>query len=62
VKKLWSIAALVTTLHFIEDAALVALGRYTEINFFIVLIGTVSFGILLAIIARHPKVKKWLAK
>ena len=60
VKKFGSIAFIISALHFIEDAALVALGRYTEINYLILLIGTVLFGIVLAWIARMNKVKKWL--
>ena len=60
VKKFGSIAFIISALHFIEDAALVALGRYTEINYLILLIGTVLFGIILAWIARMNKVKKWL--
>ena len=60
VKKFGSIAFIISALHFIEDAALVALGRYTEINYLMLLIGTVLFGIILAWIARMSKVKKWL--
>ena len=60
VKKFGSIAFIISALHFIEDAVLVALGRYTEINYLILLIGTVLFGIILAWIARMPKVKQWL--
>ena len=60
VKKFGSITIVVSLLHFIEDAALVGLGRYTEINFFMLLIGTVCFGALLAWLARMPKIKKWL--
>ena len=60
VKKFGSIAFIISALHFVEDAALVALGRYTEINYLILLIGTVLFGIILAWIARMNKVKKWL--
>ncbi len=47
-------------MHFIEDAALVALGRYTDISYFMLLIGTIIFGAIIAAIARHPKVKGWL--
>ena len=60
VKKFGSIAFIISALHFIEDAALVALGRYTEINYLMLLIGTVLFGLVLAWIARMPKVKQWL--
>ena len=59
-KKFGSIAFIISALHFIEDAALVALGRYTEVNFFVLLLGTIIFGALIAWIARRPKVKQWL--
>ncbi len=60
VKKFGSITIVVSLLHFIEDAILVGLGRYTEINFFTLLVGTIIFGALLAWLARMPKIKKWL--
>jgi len=60
VKKFGSITIFVSALHFIEDAILVGLGRYTEVNFFILLLGTIIFGALIAWIARISKVKQWL--
>jgi len=60
VKKFGSITIIVSLLHFIEDALLVGLGRYTEINFFILMIGTISFGLVLAWLARIKKIKEWL--
>ena len=60
VKKFGSITIIVSVLHFIEDAILVGLGRYTEVNFFILLLGTIIFGALIAWIARISKVKQWL--
>lgn len=60
VKKFGSITIIVSVLHFIEDAILVGLGRYTEINFFILLIGTIIFGVVLAALARIPRIKQWL--
>ena len=59
-KKFGSIAVIVSVMHFLEDALLVALGRYTDINYFMLLLGTIMFGLLIAGIARHPKVKSWL--
>ena len=60
VKKFGSITIIVSLLHFIEDAILVGLGRYTEVNFFVLLLGTIIFGALIAWIAGMPKVKQWL--
>ena len=57
-KKFSYIAILISIIHFVEDAILVALGRYTEVNFLILLIGTISFGLLIAYISRIPSVKK----
>ena len=62
VRKFGSIALVMSLVHLIEDAILVGLGRYTEINFFIVLIGTVIFGLVIAGISRIPIVKSWLGK
>ena len=33
-KKFGSITIVISILHFLEDATLVALGRFTEVNFF----------------------------
>ena len=60
VKKFGSITIVVSLLHFLEDVILVGLGRYTEINFFILLIGTVGFGAILAWLARFKRIKEWL--
>jgi len=61
-KKFSYIAAVVSALHFVEDAVLIALGRYTEIHYSMLLVGTVLFGILVASIAREKHVKQWLGK
>jgi len=60
VKKFGSITIIVSALHFIEDAILVGLGRYTEVNFLVLLIGTITFGAVLAWLTRMPRIKKWL--
>ena len=60
VKKFGSITIVVSVLHFIEDAILVGLGRYTEVSFLILIIGTVSFGLVLAWLSRIKKIKEWL--
>ncbi len=60
--KFTCIAIVVSVLHFAEDAILVALGRYTELNYFVILIGTIIFGVILAAIARISRVKRLLGK
>ena len=59
-KKFSYIATVVSALHFVEDAALIALGRYTEIHYSMLLVGTILFGVLIATIARERHVKGWL--
>ncbi len=49
---------IVSVLHFFEDATLIVLGRYTEINVIALFIATVVFGFIVAAVAKHPKVHK----
>ena len=60
-KKIFTIATLFSVLHFFHDAILVAIGRYTEIHFMIILSATIIFGILIGFVARIDSVKKWLS-
>ena len=50
--------AIVSVLHFFEDAALIMLGRMTDVNIFILFAGTVVFSFVVAIVAKHPYVHK----
>ena len=61
-KRLFAISAVVTVAHFLEDVALVAIGRYTEVNIGLILGGVLISGFLLGLICRHPKVKKFLGE
>ena len=45
-------------MHFFEDAALIMLGRMTDVNIFILFAGTVVFSFVVAIVAKHPYVHK----
>ena len=49
---------IVSVLHFFEDATLILLGRYTEVNIFVLFIATILFGLLVAWVAKIPKVHK----
>ena len=49
---------ILSVLHFFEDAALIILGRYTEINIFMLFIATIIFGFIVAAVAKHPKIHK----
>ena len=57
-KGLIPFTVIVSILHFFEDALLIVLGRYTEINIFILFIATITFGFVVAAVAKHPKVHK----
>ena len=59
-KKILSIATLISALHFVEDAILFLIGRYTEVTFPIVMVGGVSFGLVLALLSRNKKIKKFI--
>ena len=57
-KGLIPFTVIVSILHFFEDALLIVLGRYTEINIFMLFIATILFGFVVAAVAKHPKVHK----
>ena len=57
-KGLIPFTVIVSILHFFEDALHIVLGRYTEINIFMLFIATILFGFVVAAVAKHPKVHK----
>ena len=59
-KKILSIATLISALHFVEDAILFLIGRHTEVTFPIVMVGVVSFGLVLALLSRNKKIKRFI--
>ena len=61
-KKLFSVAFVVSVLHLFEDFGLVLIGRYTEVHIGVVLIAVVLFGLLIGAIARLRIVKKFLGE
>ena len=60
IKKILSITTLISALHFVEDAILFLIGRYTEVPFPIVMVGVVTFGLVLALLSRKKKIKKFI--
>ena len=60
IKKILSITTLISALHFVEDAILFIIGRYTEVTFAIVMVGVVTFGLALALLSRNKKIKKFI--
>ena len=60
-RKFLTISAEITILHFFEDFALIALGRYTDLNIFIIILASVTFGALLAGASRQKYIKQFLS-
>ena len=60
-KKLAVIAVIITVAHAVEDIALVAIGRFTTVEIWMLAIGTISFSIFIGLIARIPSVKKFIS-
>ena len=61
-KRLFVISAVITSAHFLEDVALVVIGRYTQVNIFVIISGVLISGLMLGVISRHPKIKKFLGE
>ena len=59
-KKILSIATLISALHFVEDAILFLIGRYTEVTIPIVMVGVGSFGLVLALLSWNKKIKRFI--
>jgi len=59
-RKILSITTLISALHFVEDAILFIIGRYTEVTFPIVMVGVVGFGLVLALLSRNKKIKRFM--
>ena len=61
-KRLFVISAVITSVHFLEDVAVLVIGRYTQINIFMILISVVASSLLLGLISRHPKIRNFLGE
>ena len=59
-KSIGLISVIISVLHFFEDAALIMLGRYTEINVIVLFTATITFGIVVAIVVKMPAVHNLL--
>lgn len=60
IHKIGIITVALTIIHMLEDMALVLIGRYTTIEVWMVLIGTLVFSLVIGLISRLPRVKKFL--
>ena len=49
---------IVSVLHFFEDAILILLGRYTEVNILILFTATILFGFIVSAVVKIPAVHK----
>lgn len=61
-KRVLIISIIISALHFIEDFSLFLIGRYTEIHFTFIFIGVILLGLIIGLLARYPKVKKFLGE
>jgi len=61
-KRVLIISLIVSSLHFIEDFSLFLVGRYTEIHFAYIFMGVILLGLSLGLLARYPKIKKFLGE
>ena len=61
-KKLLVISGSISVAHLFEDISLFIIGRYTEIHWIFVFIGIISLGLILGLLARHPKIKKYIGE
>ena len=59
-KKLLTVSVFIAALHFIEDIALVSIGRYTDIDIKIVIVGVILLGLTVGSVSRISRVKKFL--
>jgi len=61
-KQVGLITLVISIIHFLEDVFILALGRYTEINFFILAVIVLCVSFIIGLMTRIPKVKKFLGK
>jgi|TARA_R110002020_G_scaffold68444_6_gene179175 hypothetical protein len=46
--------------HLLEDMILVMVGRYTTIEIWMILLGTIGFSFIVGLVSRVPRVKRFL--
>ena len=61
-RRFLGIAFVISVFHFIEDLSLILIGRYTDIHLGIVIVGVVSFGLLIAGLSRITLIKRYLVQ
>jgi len=61
-KQVGLITLVISIIHFFEDVFILALGRYTEINFFILAVIVICVSFIIGITSRLKSVKKFLGQ
>ena len=61
-KRVLVITSAISAAHLLEDFSLFLIGRYTEVHFGFVFLGVISLGLFLGLLARHPKIKRFLGE
>ena len=58
--KVLIIASIFISVHLIEDLLWLAVGRYTDIPFWLVVTAIVILGVIGGALVRHPKARRFL--
>ena len=58
--KVLGITSIISALHLVEDVVLFIVGRYTDVTIFIVLVGVLTLSLIMALLSRMERVKKFL--
>ena len=59
-RKFFAISTVVSILHYGEDVSLIWLGRFTQINFLVLLLFPILFGIIIGALSQLGWVKRYL--
>ncbi len=54
-----AVSTVVTILHYLEDISLIWLGRFTDVDFIVLLFFPIGFGILLGGLSQVPWIRRF---
>ena len=60
VAKVLGITSIISALHLVEDVILFIVGRYTDVTIFIVLVGVLTLSLIMALLSRMERVKRFM--
>ena len=60
VAKVLGITSIISALHLVEDVVLFTIGRYTDVTIFIVLVGVLVLSLIMALLSRIERVKRFM--